>query len=129
MIEDLEEKHRVICSQSARIIVFDQAVWIEYKKGANDAFLNRAKGFPDARPAVPQYAPGFYQRFGAEMTEDRGYKGSGIQRSDISILKDGQLIATFVDFIVYMGGIDGGGLINCTGLYPELYLKDLDINE
>lgn len=121
--DDLEK----ICKAESRIIVHDRVLWKEYVIGANKSYQELVNQSPEPFDrSVPDHADGFEQRFGAKLSENRadGAAVGEISRDDIYVLKDGKVVAQFVDYVLPASGISGGGVYACTGLFSNLYSLD-----
>lgn len=122
---DVVARHKAQCLHEARLIVRDPALWAEFQAGANRAFEDRRERFgPATERATIEAVPGFEQKYGANLADDRDFPEGRIARNDVFIVRGKQIVAQYVDFIGRFSGIDGSTNLYCLGQYPELYSKE-----
>ena len=114
--EDLEER----CRAEARTIIHDEELWRDHVIRSNQNYLARKREFPETGRAMPEYVQGFEERFGLQLKIDRTPVDGKVNRDDLYILENGKIVAQLVDFVLPAYG-SGVGVLDCTGLFPELY--------
>ncbi|WOE75273.1 hypothetical protein [Alterisphingorhabdus coralli] len=114
-------RHEDICRKKAQIIVHNTAQWDIYQEAANRAYLERAKEFPNTRRMVAEHIPGFEFKFGSNLEDTPKFIDGEIVRDDYYIIKNGLIIAQYVDFRGSYKTIGYTQSMSCIGLYPELY--------
>ena len=118
-------RHEAQCRSEARLIVRDPALWAEFQDGSDRAFEARRTRFgPATGRATIESVPGFDEKYGANLADDRIFPEGRIVRSDVFIVRGKQIVAQYVDFIGKFSSIDGSTNLYCLGLYPELYRSD-----
>lgn len=117
---DVFDRHEELCRGEARTIIHDFDLWNEYLKVAQQTYSNRAKQFPDTARVVAEYAPGFQQKYGSDLSDTPATRNGAVVREDLFIMKDGKRVAQFVNFYARQ---DSGGrtIVACLGSFPELY--------
>lgn len=121
LVGDIVQEHEKICRAEARTIVHDRDLWAKYVAGANESYLNRKKEFLETGRSVPEYVLGFEVRYGSELKTERVFVEGKVTRGDIFIIKDGKIVAQFVDFMARYDSLGGNTNFDCTGLFPDLY--------
>ena len=117
---DIFADHERLCKSEARTIVHDPALWEEYLTAAEQAYSERAKDFPDTERVVAEYAPEFEHKFGSGLTDAPSTMDGEVVREDLFIVKDGALVAQFVNFYARRD-FAGRTVAACFARFPELY--------
>ncbi|WP_447755825.1 hypothetical protein [Sphingopyxis fribergensis] len=115
------DEHEKACRLHAKTIVHNQDLWAIYMKGGDEAFQDRKREFPETERAVGEYVPGFEHRFGRALTIGRNPRIGEVVRDDLVIVKDGILVARFVDFAGSYNSIEGPQFLTCLGNYKSNY--------
>lgn len=114
-------RHDKACRLHAKVMVHNRDLWAVYTKGAEKAFQERKREFPETGRAVPEYVPGFEQRYGKHLTIGRNPRIGEVVRDDVVIMKDGIVVANFVDFAGSFNTIEGRQFLTCLGNYESNY--------
>jgi hypothetical protein len=115
------QSHENLCRVNSRVIVHDKLYWNRYLYLANEVFIKRKNDFPETERSVTEYVAGFEFKFGDQLKNERTSFPEGIVRDDIFLLKNGKIVAQYVDFIASYTVLGTPNSLNCTGLFPKLY--------
>lgn len=108
------------CRKEARVLVHDPDLWRDYLAAANQAYAERLSRAPDTQRVVAEYAPGFDDRYGADLRDLPETVDGAVTRQDLFVVKDGEPIVQYVN---YYARRDFGGstIMSCLGNYQEFY--------
>ena len=115
------QSHENFCRSNTRVIVHDTLYWNIYFELSNEVFIKRKNDFPETERSLTEYVEGFDFKFGPQLKNERTSVSEGIVRDDIFLLKNGKIVAQYVDFIATYTVLGTTNSLNCTGLFPKLY--------
>ena len=117
-------KHNARCESEARLIVRNPGLWAEFQDRSRRAFEARRERFgPETERAIIEAVPGFDQKYGPDLADNRDFGDEKIKRNDIFIVHGDQIVAQYVDFTASLRSIDGATNLYCLGSHPERYAR------
>lgn len=117
---DLFDKLATQCRSDARLVIHDRQLWAEYEQEANATYQARKASFTETERNAAEYAPGFQQRYGAELSEAPETKDGEVVRQDLFIMKGDTTVAQYVNYYARSDAA-GSTIKTCLGSFPELY--------